>query len=149
MKRDAVSEQSANACYSCGYSLKGLALADGLFKCPECGALQTISYTTAPKDKSLHLVRKHPLVLLSPVAVSLAMGATQWLAPRTIFATMFIVVASLWTLFIPALYLLISIVMCFFSVPGRMQRIVFFAAWLALGVLSMFGVGLLIDAFGR
>lgn len=144
-----MNEPSGNACYSCGYSLSGLAVADGLFKCPECGALQTISYTTAPKDKALELVSKHPLVLLSPIAVALALGTVLWLAPSTIFATMFVVVASLWTFFIPALYLLISVVMVFFRVPGRMQRIVFFTAWLAIGVLSMFGVGMAVDALSR
>lgn len=144
-----MNEPTGNSCFSCGYSLSGLAVADGLFKCPECGALQTISYTSAPPAGVLDLVRTHPFVLLSPLAVSLAAGAVHWFAPRTLLAMMCLVAASLWTLFIPALYLLISIVMCFFSVPGRLQRIVFFAAWLAIGLLSMFGVGMAIDAFLR
>ncbi len=139
-----MSETAGNACYSCGYSLKGLAVADGLFKCPECGSLQTISYTTTPQVGAFDLIHKYPLVWLSPIAVNLVLTGIVWFAPKTILGFMAIVAAALWNVFLPGLYLLISIAMCFFRVPGRMQRAIFFTAWLAVGVACTIGFGLVI-----
>lgn len=144
-----MNEPSANACYSCGYSLKGLAVADGLFKCPECGSLQTISYTTAPRAGALDLFRKYPLVWLSPLATGVVVIGAQWLVPDTLFSFIVMIAVLLWNVFLPALYFLISIVTIAFRVPGRLQRIVFFLAWLAVGFASIVGVGTVMNALGR
>jgi hypothetical protein len=144
-----VSEQSANACYSCGYSLKGLAVADGLFKCPECGSLQTISYTTLPRYGALDLIRKHPLMLASPIGVAVMLGLVSWAAHETVASAMALTIALLWNILIPALYLIITVIMSFVRVPGLLQRILFFAAWLVIGVASMMGAVSVLIALGR
>ena len=38
-----MSDPTGSACYSCGYSLKGLAVVDGRASCPECGTSQDIA----------------------------------------------------------------------------------------------------------
>lgn len=135
-----MNEPTANACYSCGYSLTGLALADGLFKCPECGALQTVSYTTEPRIGAWDLVRQHPVMLASPIAVAAMLGGVEWGGRETVVWIMVFTGALLWNLFVPALFLLITVAMFFVRAPGLLQRALFFTAWLAVGVASLVGM---------